>query len=114
MQRFFESLTMFALAAAELGLSTPSELISDSVKRSSVAHLFHFYTSLCEIASIPGRTPTAWVSKSSTSLSAADRKRGLEAKMTADEYSHDVSEIDARRLARDCLKAVGKEMGVSQ
>jgi hypothetical protein len=105
---------MFAPAAAELGLSTPSKLISDSVKRSSVAHLFHFYTSLCEIASIPGRTPTAWVSKSSTSLSAADRKQGLETKMTADEYSHDVSEIDARKLARDCLKAVGKEMGVSQ
>jgi hypothetical protein len=84
------------------------------VKRSSVAHLFHFYTSLCEIVSFSGRTPTAWVSKSSTSLSAADRKRGLEGKGAQEEYGHDVSEIDARRLARDCLKAVGKEMGVSQ
>lgn len=107
-------LTSFSLAASELGLLAPSELIADSVKRSSVAHLFHFYTSLCEIASIPGKTPTAWVSKTSTSLSAAERKRELGAKRNADEEVHDVAEVDARKLARDCLRAVGKEMGVAQ
>ncbi|KAF6747528.1 hypothetical protein DFP72DRAFT_604758 [Ephemerocybe angulata] len=106
--------------AADLGLSTPSELIADSVKRSPVAHLFHSYTSLCEIASTPGRTPTAWVSKSASSLSASARKREFETgkhkgkglgESVAD-YEEDVSEVDARRLARDCLKEIGKELGV--
>jgi hypothetical protein len=96
--------------AAELGLSTPSQLISDSIKRSSVAHLFHFYTSLIEIASIPRTTPTAWISKASSSLSAADRQRQLQDKH--DSNGSDYAELDARKLARDCLKEIGKEMGV--
>ncbi|KAF8550522.1 hypothetical protein OG21DRAFT_397414 [Imleria badia] len=43
----------------------PSALIADVVKRSSVAHLFCFYPVLCEIASIPRKTPAAWVSVAS-------------------------------------------------
>ncbi|KAJ2924060.1 hypothetical protein H1R20_g13035, partial [Candolleomyces eurysporus] len=97
-------------SATELGLSTPSQLISDSIKRSSVAHLFHFYTSLIEIASIPRTTPTAWISKASASLSAADRQRQFQDKN--DQDGSDYDELDARKLARNCLKEVGKEMGV--
>ncbi|KAF8879578.1 guanine nucleotide exchange factor in Golgi transport N-terminal-domain-containing protein [Infundibulicybe gibba] len=40
------------------------KLISDAVKRSSVAHLFHFYPVLCEIASMPRKTPSGWVNTS--------------------------------------------------
>ncbi|KAF7290808.1 Protein MON2 [Mycena indigotica] len=68
---------------------SPKELIADAVRRSRVAHLFHFYPLLCEIASIPRRTPAAWVAV----------KQGAK-------------ELDARTLARECLKVLGKEMGV--
>ncbi|KAG7085465.1 hypothetical protein E1B28_003026 [Marasmius oreades] len=74
---------------------TPTRLISDSVKRSSIAHLFYFYPALCEIASIPRKTPSSFV--------VVERSEGGEG----------VSEVDARGLARECLRVVGKEMGVS-
>ena len=118
---------------------TPRELVSDSIKRSTVAHLFHFYPVLCEIASIPRRSPTAWVQ---ASVSDSDKvKRGknerddgkakgkLQKKGTIKEKSTrvvadavvsgdgdvkgDVIELDARTLARDCLKELGREMGVA-
>ncbi|PPQ88757.1 hypothetical protein CVT25_008627 [Psilocybe cyanescens] len=39
-------------------LQTPQEVVADSVKQLTVAHLFHFYPVLCKIASIPRRSPT--------------------------------------------------------
>jgi hypothetical protein len=50
--------------AVDVTLS-PSALIADVVKRSPVAHLFYFYSVLCEIASISRKTPSAWVITSS-------------------------------------------------
>ena len=95
---------MYNLGASELGLSSPSDLIADSVKRSTIAHLFHFYSVLSDIASTPGRTPTIWMSKSTAySTGAPDQGAGQE----------DILEVDARTLARGCLKAIGGEMGVS-
>ncbi|KAJ7026944.1 hypothetical protein C8F04DRAFT_1008614 [Mycena alexandri] len=82
--------------AASLG---PSLLIADAVKRSSVAHLFHFYPVLCEIASIPRKTPSSWV------LARLGDK-------TSSPDSGEVTELDARVLTRECLKEVGREMGV--
>lgn len=91
-------------SASELGLSSPSDLIADSVKRSTIAHLFYFYSVVSDIASTPGRTPTIWMSKSTAySTGAPDQGAGQE----------DILEVDARALARGCLKAIGKEMGVS-
>ncbi|KAG5643461.1 hypothetical protein DXG03_000893 [Asterophora parasitica] len=78
---------------------SPAEVITDAVKRSSVAHLFHFYPVLCEIASIPRKTPAAWV--------AATRPRSV----GNDQHA---MPLDARELARACLREVGKEMGVYQ
>ena len=120
---------------------TPRELISDSIKRSTVAHLFHFYPVLCEIASIPRHSPTAWVQ---ASVSDSDKvnhdssgrhdgkaKGKLQKKnkeeekekptqssvdaptVVTGEINDDVIELDARTLARDCLKELGREMGVS-
>ncbi|KAJ7472175.1 hypothetical protein FB451DRAFT_1351838 [Mycena latifolia] len=80
---------------------SPSLLIADAVKRSSVAHLFHFYSVLCEIASIPRKTPSSWV---------LSRAAGKEASPEGEE----AAELDARVLARECLKEVGREMGVSR
>ena len=118
---------------------TPRELVSDSIKRSTVAHLFHFYPVLCEIASIPRRSPTAWVQASASDSDKLNRgknerddakaKGKLQRKEnnnnkekstravadTADvgDVKGDVIELDARTLARDCLKELGREMGVS-
>ena len=127
---------------------TPRELVSDSIKRSTVAHLFHFYPVLCEIASIPRRSPTAWVLQASASDFDNNNKvnRGKherddskgKGKLQKKESSNkekstravadsaaaaaviadgdvkgDVVELDARTLARDCLKELGREMGVS-
>ncbi|KAF8129901.1 hypothetical protein EV363DRAFT_1399707 [Boletus edulis] len=71
----------------------PSVLIADVVKRSSVAHLFYFYPVLCEIASIPRKTPAAWVSVASPSVGG------------------EMVQVDARALAKECLRVLGKEMG---
>lgn len=96
----------------------PSQLIADAVKRSSKAHLFHFYPVLCEIVAIPRRTPSAWVPTSALSLP----KSALSSAGTKDpsgEASRDVDhgspvELDARSLVKECLREVGKEMGVRQ
>ncbi|KAK1219528.1 Endocytosis and vacuole integrity protein [Marasmius sp. AFHP31] len=72
-------------------VSTPKELISDSVKRSSLAHLFYFYPVMCEIAAIPRKMPSSFVNQGAGG----------------------VKEVDARSLSRECLRVVGKEMGVS-
>jgi hypothetical protein len=112
---------------------TPRELVSDSIKRSTVAHLFHFYPVLCEIASIPRRSPTASDSdkanrgknerddnKAKGKLQKKENKE-RSTRTVADaavaaadgDVKGNVIELDARTLARDCLKELGREMGVS-
>lgn len=86
-------------------LTTPSQLISDAVKRSSLAHLFHFYPVLCEIASVPRRTPSTWVMARSNSPIRTDFS-------SIEKTDDEVVELDARVLARQCLQELGREMGV--
>jgi hypothetical protein len=120
---------------------TPRELVSDSIKRSTVAHLFHFYPVLCEIASIPRRSPTAWVQASASDSDKVNRgkknerddgktkgklqkkennnnkeksTRAVADAVVSADVKGDVIELDARTLARDCLKELGREMGVSR
>ncbi|KAJ7449990.1 hypothetical protein B0H11DRAFT_323334 [Mycena galericulata] len=95
-----EQPTAFAVEQPAIDATlSPSLLIADAVKRSSVAHLFHFYPVLCEIASIPRKTPSSWVlSRAADKASSPERD--------------EVTELDARVLARDCLKEVGREMGM--
>jgi len=87
--------------------ATPSLLVADAVKRSSVAHLFHFYSVLVEIASKPRRTPAVPVivknGRASLSLTKS-RQKTPEQRSTV--------EMDARDLARNCLKEIGREMGI--
>lgn len=80
---------------------TPSLLVADAVKRSSVAHLFHFYSVLVEIASKPRRTPTMPITVKTLSLTRSQEDKTLCA-----------AELDARVLARNCLKEIGNEMGI--
>ncbi|KAF5319150.1 hypothetical protein D9619_008506 [Psilocybe cf. subviscida] len=87
---------------------TPKELVSDAVKRSTVAHLFHFYPILCEIATIPRKSPSGWVVPSTplyATPSGLTESNGLKIES---------KEVNARVLAGECLKEVGREMGVSR
>jgi len=98
---------------------SPSGLIADAVKRSVVAHLFQFYPILCDIASIPRKTPSAWVMAEvaspllPSSHMCVDHvditSRGKTEKLASNEK---VLELDARALARECLKLIGKEIGM--
>jgi len=102
--------------------ATQSQLIADAVKRSSIAHLFHFYRLLCDIASIPRKTPSTWVlseaSHQHSSHSLAANRVSEETTGRGSIGSWDIVgdgiavELDARMLARDSLKEIGKEMGV--
>ncbi|KAG6844369.1 hypothetical protein H0H87_007445 [Tephrocybe sp. NHM501043] len=96
-------------------LLSPSHLIADAVKRSTAAHLFHFYPVLCEIASIPRKTPSAWMVTSTTPSSLSILPTGhTSSGSNYGQSGANAVELDARILARTCLKEVGKEMGVSQ
>lgn len=105
--------SLFSFLAIDVSLPPPL-LISDAVKRSSVAHLFHFYPVLCEIASIPRKTPSGWFLASPSHRLAAKGDNGNTTPLGTLEQSEQAIELDARVLARACLKEVGKEMGVSQ
>jgi hypothetical protein len=97
----------------------PPELIADSVKRSSRAHMFHLYSLLCEIASVPRKAPSAWITADRLVVSGgpAGREKETAAAVRTHHPSnrpdsgHLVS-FDARGLARECLKEVGRELGV--
>lgn len=66
-------------------------LISDAIRRSSKAHLYHFYGVLCDIASVSTNVPSMWIK---------------------DEKTGEPVELNARELARQSLREMGKEMGV--
>lgn len=88
-----------------------SQIIAEAVKCSTVAHLFHFYTVLCEIVSIPRRTPGAWVVNDGNELGKG-AKGAAQANNTSNEIDVPAERVDARDLARRCLIAAGREMGV--
>ncbi|KIL71464.1 hypothetical protein M378DRAFT_65148 [Amanita muscaria Koide BX008] len=90
----------------------PSQLIADAVKRSSIAHLFHFYSVLTEIASKHRPLPAMSISALNGAMSQSPRlDTHTSDKTTTDDSIHD---LDARLLARTCLWEIGKEMGVVQ
>lgn len=87
----------------------PKSLIADAVRRSSRAHLFHFYHIFCEIASLPRKTPSAWLSSPPEHTAGDGQSRIAQEE---NERLKDFMEFDARTLARECLKAIGQEMGL--
>ncbi|KIJ91398.1 hypothetical protein K443DRAFT_115078 [Laccaria amethystina LaAM-08-1] len=99
-----------------------SDLVTDAVKRSTIGHLFHFYPVLCEIASIPRQTPAAWIAgqpplpvapRTPTQNSSVVKPNGVAGNGHANNADAPI-ELNARTMARDCLKEVGREMGVSR
>ena len=88
--------------------------------------MFHFYTLLCDVASIPRKAPSAWMT--ADRLVASDRRGGKDEETAVvarvqsgsrhappgrlgSGQGHLVS-LDARALAQESLKEVGRELGV--
>ena len=104
-----------------------SEIIADSVRRSSRAHVFHFYALLCEIVSVPRKAPSAWV-MAERLVPGGRSKDKKDDSPIAVRVHHPLGQVamgagngsdtgrlvslDARALARECLKEVGRELGV--
>lgn len=85
--------------------------------------MFHFYSVLCEIASVPRKAPSAWISADRLAVlsSAPADNEKKETETAATGRTHYPSSksgpghlvlFDARELARECLKEVGRELGV--
>lgn len=68
---------------------------------------------LREIASIPRKTPSAWVITNSSPSETDQERKGnsVPPHIGALEKGGNAVEVDARTLARDALKVLGKEMG---
>ncbi|KAH8105097.1 hypothetical protein BXZ70DRAFT_887449 [Cristinia sonorae] len=101
----------------------PSQLIRDSIKRSYKAHLFHFYPIFCEIVAIPRKTPSTWMMTSMPRSSSRDSSTAAKPEELRNSVSwSDVKagvveegrtvELDARAILKECLKEIGREMGV--
>lgn len=90
----------------------PRGLITDAVRRSSKAHLFHFYHVFCEIASLPRKTPSTWLPSPLDCPTDGDRGRVAQEEQEKTKETSDFIEFDARTLTRECLKVVGEEMGL--
>ena len=106
----------------------PSRLIPLAVQRSTVAHLFHFYPLLCEIATLPTQPPSVWITPS---IHEIDETTTVHEDLTGDKaypqngdaldktssvgVTHGIKakavEVNSRQLARDCLMILGKEFG---
>jgi len=96
--------------------------------------MFHFYSFLCEIASLPRKSPNAWIAADRLATSGgptAGKEKGrapgaqvnhggrpTQAASTITTGSRAGSNVghvvsfDARVLARECLKEVERELGV--
>ena len=90
----------------------PKGLITDAVRRSSKAHLFHFYHVFCEIASLPRKSPSTWLSSPSEHPAGDGRSRVAQEEQEKAKEMMEFVEFDARTFARECLKAIGEEMGL--
>jgi hypothetical protein len=90
----------------------PRALIMDAVQRSPKAHLFQFYHIFYEMASIPRRSPSAWMTTSSyMNTKEINGSRSIVA-LEESSPSKQTTELDARLLARECLRQIGIEMGL--
>lgn len=98
----------------------PSALIADAVKRSTKAHLFHFYDVFCEIVAIPRKPPSVWVAADKPQQTSTDgdhrRTHSLSwnSVLSSDTTHSKAIELDARSLAKQCLKELRSEMGLGQ
>lgn len=106
---------------------TPSQLIPVAIQRSPVAHLFHFYPLLCEIAALPTTPPSAWVVPSignvHETVTVQEQPTGTTEPVSDDSELKRPSigvtlggkveaiEVNSRQLSRDCLIVIGRELG---
>jgi len=109
--------SQYATEQPPVDTSLPAaDLIADSVKRSPRAHVFHFYALLCEIVSVPRKAPSAWImaehGKDEGGPIAVRVHHHPFGRVVATGKGPGLVSLDARALARECLKEVGRELGV--
>ncbi|KAI0030497.1 hypothetical protein K488DRAFT_54152 [Vararia minispora EC-137] len=98
----------------------PAALLAATHRRSARAHLFHFYSVLCEIAALPRAPPVAFVRAGPLAKAGNEGKaeggerdgRSKAERVLGIGAQEAVVERDARKLARECLREVGRELGV--
>jgi hypothetical protein len=118
--RVLTSLACIATAGAQKAIdvsSPPSGPIADAVKRSSRAHVFYFYTLMCEIASVPRKRPNSWIADDRLVATKYEKQEngGMLSAHVASGVGPGVDHgrvllFDARVLAREYLKEVGREL----
>jgi hypothetical protein len=96
------------------------------MKRSSRAEMFHFCSLLYEIASVPRKAPSGWVSADRlavlSGVPAEKERKEMETAATGQTHHASSSRLspghlvsfDGRELASECLKEVGRELGVAR
>ncbi|EKM50999.1 uncharacterized protein PHACADRAFT_128641 [Phanerochaete carnosa HHB-10118-sp] len=98
--------------------TVPSALVADAVKRSTKAHLFHFFDVFCEIVAIPRKPPSVWVMTEHTEDASSDAARSpllsWNSITSGEAQQGKAVELDARTLAKQCLKELRSEMGIGQ
>ena len=99
------------LDVAQVAPETQSNAIGEALRQSSRAHLFHLYPILLELVASPLRLPVIPVRV----IDVAEKKSLSDETTIGDpgaEAQRHATELDVRKLARACLDALGKEMGV--
>ena len=119
--RVFLVFTHFPLCHSAIDPTlSPQQLMSDATKRSPHAHLFHLYPLLYEIATVPRAPPSAWIATNrSSSLSTLTNSSSrpltpfdsLVGVGGGGSQAPSSVEVDARQLAKTCLRVIGKEIG---
>ncbi|KZV66097.1 hypothetical protein PENSPDRAFT_689284 [Peniophora sp. CONT] len=100
------------------GEAAPPNVIASAIQHSSRAHIFALYTPLVEIAAHQRTTPSGWtrtehvLSSPSIVTPPATPTRSRTRVGRDSEDDGELVRRDARELARECLRAVGREMGV--
>ena len=84
------------------------------MKRSTKAHLFHFYHILCEIVAIPRKTPTIWTEVYEDDESGKDVVKGVVTRRSSTSPGWQAVELDARAIAKACLDEIGLEIGLGR
>ena len=88
-----------------------SSLLGDIARRSTRAHLFHFYPELCRISALPKGSVSAWLN---TSKGADEEPSTTRSVIATSSETQKLEELDARILAASCLKQIGLELGVDK
>ena len=88
-------------------------MIADATKRSTKAHLYHFYNVFCKILSLPRSLPSSLTSddqNDDTAVKGSLAVNEMQSVMSVSVNSDLKEEVNARRLVYLCLLEIGKDV----